>query len=168
MGQIRGSKKVHFFPPSEFHKLCPYPRGHPYDRGSRIRDIKAIPKHCRSLSNAKDGLVATIHPGDVLFLPFGWWHHVETLDGDTTDLPMTFTVGWTMPWIFELSAEAKLRNEHDLMRKRLEAERILTCESRSSSPPSLPAEPLARTTNKLNAYRESISWLPRPFKAWKD
>jgi hypoxia-inducible factor 1-alpha inhibitor (HIF hydroxylase) len=76
--QVVGYKRCILFPPSQFECLYPYPVYHPHDRQSMVDferpDYNRFPK----LKNAK-GCEAIIGPGDVLYIPIYWWHHVESL-----------------------------------------------------------------------------------------
>merc|ERR1712194_340984 len=81
MGQLHGSKRfVLFSPLAGAEALAPFPLVHPRDRSARIRldnpDVVAWPSVSRAKGRA---LEVTLNPGDVLFLPSGWWHHVESL-----------------------------------------------------------------------------------------
>ena len=68
--QVRGRKRVLFFPPNAF---CTYPEGHCLSRRSLL-NLQPIPPtlwHSISL----DGMItAVLHPGDVLFFPALWGH----------------------------------------------------------------------------------------------
>ena len=81
--QARGTKRLLLFPPSATADLYAYPPNHPLHRRSRVdlyapRAVTAarFPRFVsRALPTALD---ATLEEGDVLFLPPGWWHHIET------------------------------------------------------------------------------------------
>nr|CAD7588920.1 unnamed protein product [Timema genevievae] len=82
--QIRGHKRCVLFPPEQFECFYPYPVFHPHDRQSQVDfehpDFVRFPK----FKNAK-GQEAVLGPGDVLYIPIYWWHHVESLmRGDYT------------------------------------------------------------------------------------
>ena len=79
-----GRRRFSLFPPEQVHNLYPGPldptpggqvvsvvdfRAPDFDRYPRFRDALAA------------GQVAELEPGDVLFYPAMWWHHVEALDG---------------------------------------------------------------------------------------
>jgi hypothetical protein len=82
MAQVRGRKLVRLIAPYELANL--YNKRHcysavnldavDYDRFPLFRDVRVID--------------VTIGPGDLLFLPIGWWHYVRGLDVSIT---MTFT-----------------------------------------------------------------------------
>lgn len=81
--QVRGSKSVILFDPLRGHRgLCPFPVHHPYDMRARIDlerpDYDTFPC-ARGLQGA--GVVAELDPGDALFIPSHWWHHVEATAG---------------------------------------------------------------------------------------
>ncbi|XP_038061273.1 hypoxia-inducible factor 1-alpha inhibitor-like [Patiria miniata] len=81
--QVQGYKRVIMFPPSQFGCLYPFPVNHPCDRQSQVDfdnpDYEKFPK----FRNAK-GLQAVVGPGDVIYIPMYWWHHIESLLGGET------------------------------------------------------------------------------------
>lgn len=78
--QIKGTKKVYIFSPSESDYL--YPAifgGNPFYEPSSVDmlepDLTKYPK----FSEAK-GVCCELCPGDMLYLPAGWWHCIRNLD----------------------------------------------------------------------------------------
>eukprot|EP01114_Cavostelium_apophysatum_P022287 TRINITY_DN8011_c0_g1_i1.p1 TRINITY_DN8011_c0_g1~~TRINITY_DN8011_c0_g1_i1.p1 ORF type:complete len:442 (+),score=113.57 TRINITY_DN8011_c0_g1_i1:191-1516(+) len=75
--QIYGRKRWIIFPPDA--PLYPFPFMHPSHAQSQVvidePDLEAFPQ----LKQAK-GLEVIMNPGDVLYLPPLWYHHVEALD----------------------------------------------------------------------------------------
>ena len=74
--QVKGKKRFLLFSPDQFTSLYPYPVGHPHDRQSQV-DLDA-PNYQRfpKFRNI-NALEAILEPGDVLYVPTNWWHHVE-------------------------------------------------------------------------------------------
>ncbi|CAG9854482.1 unnamed protein product [Phyllotreta striolata] len=76
--QIAGYKRCILFAPDQFECLYPHPVYHPHDRQSMIDfdrpDYTKYPK----FKNVK-GCETVVGPGDVLYIPIYWWHHVESL-----------------------------------------------------------------------------------------
>lgn len=78
MSQILGRKRVKLIAPCDLPKV--YNQRHCFtDIDAKAVDLKRFP--------AMTGV--TIHdvelaPGEILFLPVGWWHHVEALDTSVT------------------------------------------------------------------------------------
>eukprot|EP00475_Leptophrys_vorax_P012431 TRINITY_DN1887_c0_g2_i1.p1 TRINITY_DN1887_c0_g2~~TRINITY_DN1887_c0_g2_i1.p1 ORF type:complete len:372 (+),score=55.64 TRINITY_DN1887_c0_g2_i1:1291-2406(+) len=93
--QVQGRKTVYMFPPSFYNELHPFPINHPCNRQSMINDIhdpdlSRFPEfeHCRF-----EMLEFTIEPGQMLYIPFGWWHQVEgraSLDQSEPNVSLTF------------------------------------------------------------------------------
>uniref|UniRef100_A0A1B6JCP7 JmjC domain-containing protein n=1 Tax=Homalodisca liturata TaxID=320908 RepID=A0A1B6JCP7_9HEMI len=76
--QIRGFKRCILFPPEQFECFYPHPVYHPYDRQSQV-DFDE-PDHTRFPRFAEArGQEAVVGPGDVLYIPQFWWHHIECL-----------------------------------------------------------------------------------------
>lgn len=92
LAQARGTKRLVLFPPSATAALYPYPPDHPLHRRSRV-DLYAPPARTaarfpRFAAEAlPSALEATLEEGDVIFLPPGWWHHIETCSA------LSFSIG---------------------------------------------------------------------------
>lgn len=82
--QLRGAKHVVFFPPSETKNLYLFPfysRVSP--RFSQVDterpDFAAYPRYRQALANR---LETVLEQGEILFIPFNWWHDVTALGDD--------------------------------------------------------------------------------------
>lgn len=76
--QIKGSKYVRLFPPAETNKLYPYEDSLMTNTSQvdiEVADLTSFPKY----KDAKY-LEALIRPGDMLYIPKGWWHYVRSLE----------------------------------------------------------------------------------------
>lgn len=79
---VAGTRKFILFPPDQAANLYPgplnfTPAGAPTSLVDLNRpDFKRFPKYSTALENAYS---ATLGPGDAIFIPMLWWHHVESL-----------------------------------------------------------------------------------------
>jgi hypothetical protein len=77
-----GRRRFTLFPPEQIANLyvAPLdftPSGAPVSLVQLTQaDHARFPRHAEALRHA---LQAELEPGDALFIPFGWWHHVESL-----------------------------------------------------------------------------------------
>jgi len=77
-----GTRRFTLFPPSQFRNLYVGPIDNtPAGRAVSMvdfhqPDFRRFPKFREAL---KAGLVATLEPGDAIYIPSMWWHHVEGL-----------------------------------------------------------------------------------------
>lgn len=85
--QLHGSKRVVLFPPSQTFNLYPFPFYAHLRYGLKLRswfsrvypdhpDFESFPKLRQALKHKYD---ITLNPGDVLYIPAGWWHEVTSL-----------------------------------------------------------------------------------------
>lgn len=77
--QLYGRKKFTLFSPTQWPGLYPYPFLHPSHAQSQVNlshpaDAKEFP-----LSGHLEAYEVTLDPGDVLYIPPLWFHHVESL-----------------------------------------------------------------------------------------
>ncbi len=89
--QIKGRKRVLFFPPQEIEKFQMFPLGHMFARRSAIatRITEATLAEHRQLAQAR-GYECIIEPNQWLYIPALWLHYVETLDDDTVSIITRF------------------------------------------------------------------------------
>lgn len=78
--QLSGRKRLLLFPPSAWASLRPHRTSSPLDRRATCDlDGGGGPK-------AGGGLEVVLSPGEVLYLPICWWHHVHQLDPENVSL----------------------------------------------------------------------------------
>lgn len=78
--QIRGRKRVRLAAPENWWNLYMFPATHPSDRQSQVIDIDQPDLQRFPEFAGVPFLETTLHPGDVLYVPSFWIHHVEALD----------------------------------------------------------------------------------------
>ncbi|CAH0546820.1 unnamed protein product [Brassicogethes aeneus] len=94
--QVYGYKRCILFPPNQFECLYPHPIFHPHDRQSMVDFEKPDYNKFPKFKQAK-GFETVLGPGDVLYIPIYWWHHVESLlsGGPTITINFWFKGGPT-------------------------------------------------------------------------
>lgn len=85
--QLHGSKRVILFPPAQTANLYPFPFYIHLKHGMKLRswfsqvypdrpDFAAFPKLKQALQHKYE---VVLNPGEMLYIPMGWWHEVEAL-----------------------------------------------------------------------------------------
>lgn len=85
--QMHGEKKVLLFPPSQTYNLYPFPVYAHFRHGLNLRcwfsqvypeqpDFDAFPKLREALQHKQEII---LRPGELLYIPAGWWHEVTAL-----------------------------------------------------------------------------------------
>jgi hypothetical protein len=81
---VAGRRRFTLFPPEQIANLYPgpielTPAGTPISMVAVVDpDLERYPRYVHAWAAA---LQVTLDPGDALYLPYGWWHGVESLDG---------------------------------------------------------------------------------------
>lgn len=91
--QIYGEKRVLLYPPSDTAYLSPYhPKPKCIDSGthqSKKHQSDVLDKFSEAL-NLASGFQAQVRPGDVVFIPTGWWHEIRA--GDTSSISLNYWI----------------------------------------------------------------------------
>lgn len=90
--QVSGWKRFLLMDPCYAYDLYPYPQGHPMDRCSRA-DLEAPNFQSFPKLRKVRAIEAILGPGDVLILPCGWYHHVQSLTEDSMSVSFWFSQG---------------------------------------------------------------------------
>ncbi len=85
--QLQGSKHIILFPPNQLYNLYPFAVINHLRYGLRRRavysqvypdrpDFESFPRFREALRHRQD---VTLRPGEILFIPCGWWHEVSSV-----------------------------------------------------------------------------------------
>ncbi|CAJ1439588.1 unnamed protein product, partial [Effrenium voratum] len=86
--QLTGRKRFILFPPDAWPQLYPFPVHHDLDRRSMV-DLDAPDERFPKWRQAR-GCMVELAPGEALYIPPYWWHHVQSLTAETTSMAMWF------------------------------------------------------------------------------
>ncbi|MFT4075163.1 MAG: cupin-like domain-containing protein [Asticcacaulis sp.] len=81
---VAGRRRFTLFPPEQIDNLYPgpfdfTPGGVPISMVTLENpDLEKYPLFAKALETAQ---MAELEPGDALYIPYGWWHHVQSLSG---------------------------------------------------------------------------------------
>jgi len=77
--QMGGRKEVYLWPPGDWQGMYAFPCNHACDRQAMVNpdnpDLNRFPLYRHARPH-----YAALQPGDLLYLPVGWWHHLRNLD----------------------------------------------------------------------------------------
>jgi len=84
--QVRGRKEIVTFPFTSYTSLYPFPTTHPCDRQSMVGDprnpdLTAFPRFRGAV-----GHYGELKAGDLLYLPYGWWHWLRNMEHLATSI----------------------------------------------------------------------------------
>ena len=87
--QLDGTKRCVLFSPDDFRCLYPFPLHHPCDRQSQVDlyapDLARFPRFAEARP-----FEAVLEPGELLYIPQYWWHHIENLTDECVSLNFWF------------------------------------------------------------------------------
>jgi LPS sulfotransferase NodH len=86
LGQIVGRRRYRLFSPDEYDRLY-NARGRLSEVDPERPDLIRYPRFRWARS-----IEVVVSPGDLLFVPVGWWHHARNLDVSVTTAATNFTV----------------------------------------------------------------------------
>jgi hypothetical protein len=85
--QLHGRKDVLVFSP-ETPGMRPFPYDHPYASRSQV-DLEK-PDAAARAELQSEGAIASLGPGDGLFLPSHWWHHIHSCATNEVSISLNF------------------------------------------------------------------------------
>eukprot|EP01083_Nonionella_stella_P175305 610106_1 len=74
MCQMSGTKRFVLCPPSHYAQLYPFEVNSPFDRQSKVSDVLAPNLEEFPLCTGLPLIRGEVHAGEVLYIPYGWWH----------------------------------------------------------------------------------------------
>ncbi len=90
--QLKGRKRVIFFAPDQIDHFAMHPNRHIFARRAQVADkLTEATLQAHPQMQGAHGYECIIEPGQWLYVPARWLHHVETLDDDTISLITRFT-----------------------------------------------------------------------------
>jgi len=116
--QARGCKGVCLFPWTDYVRLYPFPVTHPCDRQSMVGnpqtpDLEAFPRFAEAT-----GYTGQIEAGDLLYIPYGWWHWLRNVNHLTvsvsfwsTTKPNDFSEGILTQFTMGMTTRVRLNLE---------------------------------------------------------
>mmetsp|Transcript_99958 Transcript_99958/g.182327 ORF Transcript_99958/g.182327 Transcript_99958/m.182327 type:complete len:512 (-) Transcript_99958:272-1807(-) len=87
--QLSGKKRFIIFSPDNWSSLYPFPLHHDLDRRSQVDFDKPDYEKFPEFKGAR-GTLVELNPGDALYIPPYWWHHVQSITPETTSMAMWF------------------------------------------------------------------------------
>merc|ERR1719215_1514639 len=87
--QLTGRKRFIIFPPEDWRYLYPFPVHHDLDRRSQVDLDNPDDEKFPEWRGAR-GTVVELEPGDALYIPPYWWHHVQSITPETTSMAIWF------------------------------------------------------------------------------
>mmetsp|Transcript_5395 Transcript_5395/g.12433 ORF Transcript_5395/g.12433 Transcript_5395/m.12433 type:complete len:480 (-) Transcript_5395:4-1443(-) len=87
--QLTGRKRFILFPPEDWPHLYPFPVHHDLDRRSMV-DLDSPDSDRFPGWQKAHGHMVELEPGEALYIPPYWWHHVQSLTPETTSMAMWF------------------------------------------------------------------------------
>merc|ERR1712226_507937 len=87
--QLTGRKRFILFPPEDWKHLYPFPVHHDLDRRSML-DLDSPDEKLFPGWRGAHGHMVELCPGDALYIPPYWWHHVQSLTAETTSMAVWF------------------------------------------------------------------------------
>jgi hypothetical protein len=100
--QVFGRKRLTLYAPRYFEELYPYPEDARFSHMSRV-DVERPDPIAYPRAHGIERLEVTLLPGELLFLPPFWWHHVRSLE------PSISVNFWSAPTLAECLVPAGLR-----------------------------------------------------------
>ncbi|MBW4652947.1 MAG: cupin-like domain-containing protein [Kaiparowitsia implicata GSE-PSE-MK54-09C] len=112
--QLQGSKHIILFPPDQLYNLYPFAVMNHLWYGLRRRavysqvypdrpDFDSFPRFQEALRHRQD---VTLKPGEILFIPSGWWHEVSSVGAGAV---LSINRWWNVPWGRSLRTWSKWR-----------------------------------------------------------
>ena len=80
LAQLHGTKRITLAATKYNKELYPYPLAHAHDRQSQVDNIHDPDARAFPLSRSVPLLSGDLDAGSLLYIPYGWWHQIESID----------------------------------------------------------------------------------------